>query len=357
MKREKKLTSMKWTLIVESMIYTALLLIVFLYVLYSIGVRDIFIDVSWFDMIQYAIFFFLIVVIGGLILGYWQSYRIKSRLDKLSDALYYLEKGNFNREFPELGTDEIGKLTDQITKISDKWKEQVESLQRLSTNNAQLAEQARVTAIMEERQRLARELHDAVSQQLFAISMTATATSRTISKDVDRATAQVSLIEEMASVAQSEMRALLLHLRPVHLEGKNLAEGLMELIKELKSKVPISIECEMDYAIQFSKGVENHLFRIVQEAFSNTLRHSKADKMEVRLYPRDDVVRLLIMDNGIGFQLDDEKVGSYGISSMKERVNEIGGHFEIITAVGKGTKIDIRIPILHEEEEGYSGAN
>lgn len=82
------------------------------------------------------------------------------------------------------------------------------------------AKKVKFTAVIEERQRLARELHDAVSQQLFAISMTATAVSRTIERDWERAKRQVQLIEEMAAVAQSEMRALLLHLRPVHLDGK-----------------------------------------------------------------------------------------------------------------------------------------
>ena len=89
-------------------------------------------------------------------------------------------------------------------------------------------EQVRFTAVIEERQRLARELHDAVSQQLFAISMTATAVSRTMEKDWERAKRQVQLIEEMAAVAQSEMRALLLHLRPVHLDGKNLSSSAAE---------------------------------------------------------------------------------------------------------------------------------
>ena len=163
-------------------------------------------------------------------------------------------------------------------KISKRWEDQVSSLQRLSTNNAQLAEQARVTAIVEERQRLARELHDAVSQQLFAISMTATAVGRTLDKDFDKAQRQVALIEEMSAVAQSEMRALLLHLRPVYLEGKALEQGLRDLITELRIKVPMEITFEMDDDIHLLKGIENHLFRIIQEAMSNTLRHSKAEK-------------------------------------------------------------------------------
>src|SRR5690606_34295378 len=212
-----------------------------------------------------------------------------------------LEKGNLSRTVPHLGEDEIGRLGEQLGRISKKWEEQVSSLQRLSTNNAELAERVRYSAVTEERQRLARELHDAVSQQLFAISMTATALGRTMDKDFAKAQRQVALIEEMASVAQSEMRALLLHLRPVHLEGKGLAQGLYELDQELRAKVSIGIQLEMDDEVQLPRGIEDHLFRIAQEALSNSLRHSRVDKIELRLQRRQDYVRLFIRDNGVGF--------------------------------------------------------
>ncbi len=272
---------------------------------------------------------------------------MKRRLELLGDSMLHLEKGNLSRQIPKLGDDEIGRLGYQLGRISTKWEEQVSSLQRLSTNNAELAEKARLSAIVEERQRLARELHDAVSQQLFAISMTATAVGRTLEKDFEKARRQIALIEEMSSVAQSEMRALLLHLRPVHLEGKRLSQGLMDLLQ-----VPIDISWDMDEQIRLPKGIEDHLFRIVQEALSNTLRHSKATIMELKLIRPSDNIRLSIRDNGVGFKLDEGKLASYGIQSMKERVNEIGGTINFITAPGKGTRIEIRVPILLVEEEG-----
>lgn len=288
----------------------------------------------------------------GATYGFYQSYRLKRKLELLRETLLSWEKGNVARSVPELGWDEIGRLGEQLGRISKKWEEQVTSLQRLSTNNAQLAEQARVTAIIEERQRLARELHDAVSQQLFAISMTATAVGRTLLKDFDKAQRQIALIEEMAAVAQSEMRALLLHLRPVYLEGKPLEQGLRELVKELQVKVPMEIAFEMDEGIQLVKGIENHLFRIIQEAMSNALRHSKANKMDIRIHLRQDAVKVLLRDDGIGFEMNDKKQTSYGLSNMQERVNEIGGSIQFITAPGKGTRIEITVPIVNEDKEG-----
>ncbi|MCR8657775.1 sensor histidine kinase [Paenibacillus endoradicis] len=205
-------------------------------------------------------------------------------------------------------------------------------------------EQVRFTAVIEERQRLARELHDAVSQQLFAISMTATAVSRTIERDWERAKRQVQLIEEMASVAQSEMRALLLHLRPVHLDGKSLGLALTALVNELQQKIPMEIELVVDTSIVMRVEIEDHLFRIAQEALSNALRHSKAEYMLVKLYKLDHDVHMIIQDKGVGFEMGTRKQGSYGLLTMEERVIELGGQFRLSSNVGEGTTVFVSIP-------------
>ncbi|WP_424769382.1 sensor histidine kinase [Paenibacillus sp. sgz302251] len=211
-------------------------------------------------------------------------------------------------------------------------------------------EKVKFTAVIEERQRLARELHDAVSQQLFAISMTATAVSRTIERDWERAKRQVQLIEEMAAVAQSEMRALLLHLRPVHLDGKNLGQALAILVEELKQKVPMTITLEVDDTIVLKPQAEDHLFRIAQEALSNTLRHSKANTMEIKLLHSGNQVELILQDSGVGFDLEEKKQTSYGLLTMEERVNELGGSLKMISRVGEGTLIHIWVPMDGQRE-------
>lgn len=334
----------------EGILLCFILLAVVVYVLYTYGYFTP--QTSWKKGIQAGLTFLTLLLGIGAAFGFYQGYRYKRKLDLLRDSLLQWEKGNQTGMVPKLGDDEIGGLGEQLERIGKRWEEQVSSLQRLSTHNAQLAEQARVSAIVEERQRLARELHDAVSQQLFAISMTATAVGRTLEKDFDKARRQVELIEEMASVAQSEMRALLLHLRPVYLEGKELSQGLRELVKELTTKVPMDLSLEMDEDLRLGKGIENHLFRIIQEAMSNTLRHAKADKMEIRVHRKGETVKVSLRDNGIGFQLDDKKQASYGLSTMQERVHEVGGSIQFITAPGKGTRIEITVPILNEESGG-----
>lgn len=330
----------------EGALFSFVMLLVILYTMYTYGYLKPF--ESWEIGLRTAFTLILLPVGFGIGFGFYQGFRVKRKLERLRETLVLWEKGNLTLSMPDLGDDELGRLGEQLGRISGKWENQVTTLQRLSTNNAKLAEQARGSAIMEERQRLARELHDAVSQQLFAISMTATAVGRTLEKDFDKAQRQIALIEEMSAVAQSEMRALLLHLRPVYLEGKGLEQGLQELIKELKVKVPIDIVFEMDPDVQLLKGVENHLFRIVQEAISNTLRHAKAEKMEIRLHRRGDTVRLTLRDDGIGFEMDESKQTSYGLSNMQERINEIGGSIQFITAPGKGMRIEITVPLVNE---------
>ncbi|MNW40472.1 two-component system, NarL family, sensor histidine kinase LiaS [Fontibacillus panacisegetis] len=334
----------------EGVLLSFILLAVISYVLYTYGYFKP--STDWRRGVQAGIMLLTLLLSIGATYGFFQGYRNKRKIDQLRDALLQWEKGNKTDTVPKLGDDEVGRLGEQLERIGKRWEEQVTSLQRLSTHNAQLAEQARVSAIVEERQRLARELHDAVSQQLFAISMTATAVGRTLEKDFDKAQRQVELIEEMASVAQSEMRALLLHLRPVYLEGKELSQGLLDLVRELKTKVPMELTLEMDDELNLGRGIENHLFRIIQEAMSNTLRHSKADKMEIRIHRKLNVVKVTLRDNGLGFELDEKKQTSYGLSTMQERVREIGGSIQFITAPGKGTRIEITVPLMNEENEG-----
>lgn len=344
---DKRLTNMIWRSMAESIGLSLVLFgVIFCYLHYNGYVVPL--D-FWSDGVAMSLSMIVIVVTIGGTYGLWSAGRTKSRLEQIREVMLSLEKGNLSRSVPPLGEDEIGRLGEQLNAITKKWEEQVTSLQRLSSNNAQLAQKAKYSAIVEERQRLARELHDAVSQQLFAISMTATAVGRTLDKDFEKAQRQIYLIEEMASVAQSEMRALLLHLRPVHLEGKPLAEGLVELLQELAAKVPMEIDWELADEIKLPRGIEDHLFRIVQEAMSNALRHSKATRLEVRLVrPSAETIRLMIRDDGVGFDLDAKKQTSYGIVTMRERVNEIGGSMNLITAPGKGTRIEIRVPIMAE---------
>ncbi len=173
---------------------------------------------------------------------------------------------------------------------------------------------------------------------------------KTMQEKPEQAEKQIAAVERMASEAQSEMRALLLHLRPTHIEGKKLKEGVEDLLKELTTKHNLAIAWKIEEITGLSKGVEDYLFRIIQEAISNTLRHAKASAIELLLYKINDQVRLKIRDNGVGFLVDEKKTSSYGLRTMVERVNEIGGMIEIFSRPRKGTEIEVKVPLVQTND-------
>lgn len=303
---------------------------------------------------------FAVSLPAGAVIGLFGSYiygnLLKKRMNVLWEAAMNLGRGILSYRVPELGTDEVGELGWQLNRLASQWEEQVASLQRLSNHNAALAEQLKHTAVTEERQRLARELHDAVSQQLFAIAMTTAALKRIVEKNPQRAAQQIELVEEMAAAAQAEMRALLLHLRPATLQNKSLKEAVLDLLEELTRKNSMDIHWEIEDVEGLPSGIEDHLFRILQESLSNTLRHAKANQIVIKLFTLQGQVRMRIVDDGVGFDPDGEKLTSYGLQSMRERVAEVGGSMEIYSAIGKGTQIEVRIPLVSQSErEGVEG--
>ncbi|MDQ0340679.1 NarL family two-component system sensor histidine kinase LiaS [Caldalkalibacillus uzonensis] len=301
--------------------------------------------------LPFILYFLMSVMLIGSVFGFVAGKQMKKRLDKLEEAAMAFERGNYNFRVPDLGSDEIGTVGKRLNVMGKRVKEQIVSLQRLSTERAEWSERLKQAAITEERQRLARELHDAVSQQLFAISMMTSAVQQTLAADPAKAEQQVAMIEEMAGNAQSEMRALLLHLRPAHLEGKGLKAGIEDLLNELKQKHDLAISWEIEDLPDLAKGIEDHLFRIIQEAISNVLRHAKASSLQVWLAVVQDQIRLKVQDDGIGFNPDKEKHSSYGLRTMNERVNEIGGVLEVISLPNKGTQINVKVPLVQMEKK------
>jgi two-component system, NarL family, sensor histidine kinase LiaS len=197
---------------------------------------------------------------------------------------------------------------------------------------------------------LARELHDSVSQQLFAASMMMSAINETKQVESEnREAKQMKMVEEMIHQSQLEMRALLLHLRPVPLKGKTLQEGIEELLVELSQKVTMEIGWKVE-EFPLDKGVEDHLFRILQESVSNILRHSKAKELEVLLIQRDNFIIMRVVDDGVGFDVEESKAGSYGLQNMHERAVEIGGTCKIISVKNKGTRLEVKVPLMRKGE-------
>ncbi len=288
-------------------------------------------------------------IVIGILFGFMSGQFWKKELQVVDEGLHQMEEGR-PLELESSSLPEIQTISTRMNKIQKQIIEQAKLSQRLATEAALDQDKQMQEIVFQERNRLARELHDSVSQQLFAASMMMSAINETKDSTENEIEAkQLKLVEEMIHQSQLEMRALLLHLRPVALKGKSLQEGMEELLMELMQKVTMDIKWKLeDFPVE--KGVEDHLFRILQESVSNTLRHSKASQFEVLLIKRDGFIILRVTDDGVGFDVDEQKAGSYGLQNMYERAVEIGGNLKIVSLKSKGTRLEVKIPVVSEGE-------
>jgi NarL family two-component system sensor histidine kinase LiaS len=295
--------------------------------------------------IPFVIFIPAFSISLGVILGALSGVFWRRQFQLIDHSLHQLEEGRQPEVKAKPSITEIQTIANRIEKIGKQMSEQAKLSQRLATEKVEDQESRIQEIIEQERNRLARELHDSVSQQLFAASMMMSAINETkqVSEN-DREAKQLKMVEEMIHQSQLEMRALLLHLRPAALKNKSLEEGIEELLIELSQKVTMDIKWKLE-SFPLDKGVEDHLFRILQESISNTLRHAKANVLEVLLIKRDDLVILRIVDDGIGFEVEAAKAGSYGMQNMHERALEIGGTLKVISVKNKGTRLEVKVPV------------
>jgi len=286
-----------------------------------------------------------LTIVLGIAYGVITGLSYKAQLRSVSEGLQHVEEGRQIELDKSYQENELQVIFKRMEKIRNTMAEQVKLSQKLATEKAEEQEKRIQEIVSQERNRLARELHDSVSQQLFAASMLMSAiTEMNATRDSAEAK-QLKLVEGMIHQSQLEMRALLLHLRPVALKGKTLQDGINELCLELLQKVPMDITWKVE-DMTLDKGVEDHLFRILQESVSNTLRHAKSTKLEILLILRDGMVILRIVDNGIGFDVETSKTGSYGLQNMYERAVEIGGTLKIVSIKDKGTRLEVKVPMM-----------
>lgn len=301
-----------------------------------------------FSLIFYLIFFSIFLTF--IMLAYMKSFERK-KLKKVEEGLKMMSKGHYSAsiflDMYSLDTPlQVNKEIDrQFIQLHEKLMGMAEEAISASQRSTQLNNETKIEILEQERHRIARELHDSVSQQLFAASMMLSAVNQQYDQIEDQLKTQLNLIEKIINDSQTEMRALLLHLRPVKLDGKTLKQGIEQLLKELCTKINTDIKFEIEN-VRLADGIEDHLFRIVQELLSNVLRHAKADELEVYLKTVRETVLLRVIDDGIGFDMSEKKSGSYGLENIRERINGIGGNVKIISFPEKGTSIEISIPIV-----------
>lgn len=301
--------------------------------------------------VPYIFWLFAIVVSVSLIYTLYITLALNSTYEQIRAKINWLLLGKYHhpifsqevRSRSWYDNDYI--LCNDINRLRQQLLQMSEDLQEFTAAPVFVGEDTKEEIIESERARIARELHDSVSQELFAATMMLSALTETRSQDLPPAFAKnLEKIEQVIGSAQTEMRALLLHLRPVDLQGKSLKQGIQNLLQELQAKIPLQLTWELDDP-RLESGIEDHLFRIVQEAVSNTMRHARAKKLDVYLRETVDMISIRIVDDGIGFDTqNNQKVGSYGLNNIQDRVKGMGGTSKVISAPGQGTVIDIKIP-------------
>ena len=216
----------------------------------------------------------------------------------------------------------------------------------IAIENARLYERAQQLAVIEERQRLARELHDSVTQALYGMTLYAEAMARQLALGkIDLASDQLRELQSTAQEALREMRLLIFQLRPPDLEEDGLVTVLRTRLEAVEARAGLIMDFNVDREVRVPIEIEEGLYRIAQEALNNALKHASAQSVSVCLTLDAPTIVLEISDNGIGFDPDAglEDAG-LGLDGMYERAAEMGGKLIVDSKPGSGSTIRVEVP-------------
>jgi signal transduction histidine kinase len=268
------------------------------------------------------------IVPVGVLFGLLASWRLVRRVRRLERATLAVADGDYTVVLPVSGRDEVGRLEANFTTMTRQLGSALAAERQRATGDARAAERARI----------AREMHDAISQHLFALRMIAAGMRR-----ADPGHQQARAIERISEEALRDMQALLVELRPPSLDGAGLAPALQEICAAYRDRLGVTVDASLD-DVTVPAPVEHALLRITQEACANAVRHGNAGRLAVSLARRDGHVELAVRDTGTGFDPAAPHAGS-GLAHIRDRVAEVGGTVDIDSAPGRGAALTVRVPV------------
>jgi len=272
----------------------------------------------------------LIAGIAGTIYGSVAARGLTTRLDRLSEGTHAWSQGDFTQLVEDASRDEIGQLAYNLNQMAGQLQ--------------QLMETRRELVVVDERNRLARELHDSAKQQAFAAAAQISAARKIIPKDPGAAETRMEEAERLIDDLRKELTILIQELRPAALEDKGLASAVRAYAEDWSRQNEIELRVNTQHERPLPLDVEQMVFRIIQEALANIARHSQASSVEVGLvYTKLDIT-CTINDDGLGFD-PEKKLGGFGIRSMQERAKALGSAVTVESAPGKGTLISIIVAL------------
>ncbi|MFC4637790.1 PAS domain-containing protein [Deinococcus hohokamensis] len=210
--------------------------------------------------------------------------------------------------------------------------------------NARLFASARNHAALEERQKLARDLHDSVSQALYGIALGGRTTLRQLERTPEKAPESVRYMLSLAEAALAEMRALIFELRPESLEQEGLSMALAKLASALQARHSLAVSLDLCEEPELAIDTKVALLRIAQEATHNTVKHAGASSVEIHLNCFPDRVELVVQDDGAGFDPFQPREGSLGQKTMRERAQAVGATCTVSSEPGQGTVVRVTVP-------------
>lgn len=221
----------------------------------------------------------------------------------------------------------------------------------IAIRNARLYDQAQALAALEERQRLARELHDGVSQALSSARLIADVLPRLWTQSPERGQEALEQLRQLTQSALAEMRMLLIELRPEALVEAELADLLTRLAQATTSRIGVPVELELDGEFDLHADIRLALYRIAQEALNNVIKHAHARGVLLSLVHTPDAIQLTVCDDGQGF--DPETVGPdrFGLRIIRERASAIGASLALDSRPGGGTQVAVTLPNQRGAEE------
>ena len=267
----------------------------------------------------------------GALFGWLATRGLRKRLATLSTASQAWSTGDFSVTPRDNSGDEVGELTRNLNGMA-------EQLQTLIQTNDELAR-------IEERNRLARDLHDTVKQQTYAGRMQLTAAKNLLSADPTAAAAHIDTALQLNRETQQELKHIIDELRPAALQGKGLAIALQEYADRWQDHTGINVEPTITGERSLPLDVEQALYRVLQEALSNIARHAEADAVRLSLNMSPEQATLIVADNGRGFDTDAVPLNAYGLTSMQGRLKEVGGTLQVDSTLSAGTTVTAEVKL------------
>jgi two-component system, NarL family, sensor histidine kinase LiaS len=284
-----------------------------------------------------AIFLAVPAAFLGALFGFFTAWGLTRRIGRLARAARSWSRGDFSVTTKDRSRDELGQLSRELNSMAAELENLLQARGELAT--------------LETRNRFARDLHDSVKQQVFATSLQIAAARALIEKDTHSAESHLSQADELVRQAQKELNVLIQEMRPAALEGKGLATALREYVARWSEGAEIPADFRVGGEREVPLEVEQALFRVAQEALANVARHSDAGHAEVDLVYTKNTVTLRVADDGRGFDPSRNPGGGFGLQSMRERLVKLGGHINVESAPGKGTRVEGFCPLQKKGEQ------